>query len=180
MITRKIGSLWSNHDGSAFIEATIMVPVLFFLVAGVFEYSWLLYKQHLITAGVRDAARYLSRVDGDLNDPTLSGDFSAATKQNAQNLATTGSIAGGSYRRVTGWEPSDVVITVLDPPIDNAIDPVDGLRPYRAYFGSDNIYVVQVTANFTYSPIGLPLGWTGWLLNIPISVSHFERVIGKG
>ena len=43
-----------------------MVPVLFTLMFGVLEFSYYFYQQHLVSTGVRDAARYLARVQ----DPT--------------------------------------------------------------------------------------------------------------
>ena len=54
-------SLWRDSEGTALVEATIVIPVLLVLLFGVFEFSALFWRQQLISTGVRDAARYLSR-----------------------------------------------------------------------------------------------------------------------
>ena len=55
MSVRILRSLWRNGKGSALIEGAIIVPVLLVLVLGVFEFSWLIYQQHLISTGIHDA-----------------------------------------------------------------------------------------------------------------------------
>src|SRR2546421_12023794 len=95
--------------GSALLEGAILTPVLCTLFFGVFEFSFFFYQQHLMTTGVADAARYVARAC----DPTA-----AATTTDAQNLATTGTTAGGTARRVTGWDPNEVTGTFND--VDNS------------------------------------------------------------
>src|SRR5262245_61795636 len=58
---RMMQSLCRNRDGSALIEATLVVPVLLTLCLGVFEFSWLFHHQQLVSAGIRDAARYAAK-----------------------------------------------------------------------------------------------------------------------
>src|SRR2546428_3890360 len=94
-------SLRQNDDGSALVEGAIVVPVLFALVFGVFEFSWLFYQQHLISTGIRDAARYIAR-SASPTDPTIQMD--------ARNLAATGTFAGG-VARGRGWSARDVQIS---------------------------------------------------------------------
>ena len=55
-------SLAVDDEGSALIEGAIMVPVLCVLVFGIYEFSWFFYQQHLISTGLRDAARYVARL----------------------------------------------------------------------------------------------------------------------
>ena len=54
-------SLSGDKDGSALVEGAVLVPLLFVLLFGVYEFSWFFYQQHLVSTGVRDAARYLAR-----------------------------------------------------------------------------------------------------------------------
>ena len=61
MTFRILQSLRRDNEGSALIEGAIILPVLFILVFGVFEFSWLICQQHLISTGIRDAARYIAR-----------------------------------------------------------------------------------------------------------------------
>jgi Flp pilus assembly protein TadG len=155
-------SLWRNGDGSALIEGAIIIPVLFTIVFGVFEFSWLIYQQHLISTGIRDAARYIAR-SANPNDLTIQKD--------AANLAATGAIDGNSAR-VSGWRMSDVNITYAS--VGNPVG-VDGLTPFR---GGPVIQIVTVSTTFTVSS----LGFFDFLRLKPatVTVSHQERVTGPG
>ena len=102
MSVRGLRSLWRNDEGSALIEGAILVPVLLVLVLGVFEFSWLIYQQHLISTGIRDGARYIAR-SATPSHVTIQGD--------AKKLATTGAIDGNTAR-VKGWTTRDVHISL--------------------------------------------------------------------
>jgi Flp pilus assembly protein TadG len=160
--------IWRDDKGSVLLEGTIVLPVLFILIFGVLEFSFYFYQQHLMSTGVRDAARYLARVV----DPT-----DAATQTAAQNLAATGSTAGGSARRVTGWDPDEVAITFSF--VANGM--VDGTRPYRqgpeAAF-PDSLRIVNVTGSFTWVPLGF-WGFFGFGSK-SVTVTHTERFMGRG
>jgi Flp pilus assembly protein TadG len=105
--------------GSALVEGAVLTPFLCTLFFGVFEFSYIFYQQHLMTTGVSDAARYVSRSC----NPTAT-----ATTTIAQNLATTGTTAGGAYRRITGWNPAGVPSTTSTiPPA-----PTADLRPFQS------------------------------------------------
>jgi Flp pilus assembly protein TadG len=162
MSVRILQSLSRNAEGSALIEGAIIVPVLFTLVLGVFEFSWLIYQQHLISTGIRDAARYIAR-SANPNDVTIQKD--------ASNLATTGAIDGNT-ERVSGWRMSDVNITYAS--IGNPVG-ANGLTPFR---GGAVIQIVTVSTTFTAPS----LGFFDFLRLQPpaFTVSHQERVIGPG
>jgi len=162
----RFASVWRDEDGSALLEGAVVVPFLFSLVLGTLEFSFFFYQQHLVSTGVRDAARYLARTD-----PTV-----VANQTIAINLATTGTPAGGSARRVHGFDPGDVSVTFTT--VANAIDGSTHLRPYREAVGEcggpDAIRIIHVTGSFTYAP----LGFLGWATAPTISVAHAERCIG--
>jgi Flp pilus assembly protein TadG len=153
-------------DGSALVEGALLIPVLFVLMYGVYDFSWFFYQQQLVATGVRDAARYLARSAEFCDVVSPEG---IAQEARAKNLAATGMIAGGAAR-VTGWSPNMVAVTCT--PVANPIGP-SGLKMYR---GGPFIYVVTVSTRFAE----LSLGFFG-LLRVAapvISVSHSERVIG--
>ena len=157
-----------SEDGTALIEGAIVVPVLCVLLFGVFEFSWFFYQQHIISTGLRDAARYLARLPAPC---TFDARDWPVEQANAKNLATTGSISGGAGR-VKGWTAEAVRIECRS--IENVRSP-EGLSVYR---GGQAVYVVTA-----YNPIREPtLGLFGFLgLQSPtIAVSHSERVIGPG
>jgi Flp pilus assembly protein TadG len=167
-VARMTRALRRDSDGSALVEGAIVVPVLIALLFGVYEYSWFFYQQHVISTGLRDAARYLARS----RDPC---DFGSsvwgAAQENAKNLAATGSIGGGPAR-VKGWTATMVV------PRCSQVDNSPPARGQSAYRGGLVIYVVTVSTKLTDPS----LGFFG-LLGLPspiISVSHSERVIGPG
>jgi Flp pilus assembly protein TadG len=164
---KRLHGLLRDQEGTALMEGAILGPVLFILVFGVLEFSYYFYQQHLVSTGVRDAARYLARV----NDPTA-----AAAQTTAQNLAATGSPAGGTYRRTKGFDPSEVSISFSFA----ANAPVDGVRPYRPSPDPtipDQLRIVNVTGSFTWAPLGV---WSFFGFSTPtVTITHSERWIGQ-
>ena len=152
-IARLLRSVWRNSDGTALVEGALVVPVLLALVLGVYEFSWYFYQEHLISTGLRDAARYIARS----MTPT-----DAKIQADAKNLATTGSIAEGAPR-IAGWTAADVTISFTA---------VRG-----AYRGGPTVSLVTVSTSFAEPSLGF-FGFFG--LTAPsIAVSHQERVIGS-
>ena len=41
MLARSIRALWQDRDGSALVEGAVVVPVLFALMFGIYEFSWI-------------------------------------------------------------------------------------------------------------------------------------------
>ncbi len=162
MSVRILQSLWRNSEGTALIESALVVPILCTLVFGVFEFSWLFYQQHLISTGIRDAARYIART-ANPNDVTI--------QTGAKNLATTGAIDGNTAR-VSGWWERDVNITYAS--VNNSVG-INGLTPFR---GGAVIQSVTVSTTFTVPSLGF-FGFLG-LKPPAFTVSHQERVIGPG
>jgi TadE-like protein len=165
---RMAQALRRDCKGSALVEGAVVVPVLIMLLFGVYEFSWFFYQQHVISTGLRDAARYLARS----HDPC---DFASpiwgAAQESAKNLAATGSIGGGPAR-VKGWTAAMVV------PRCGQVDNSPPARGQSAYRGGLAIYVVTVSTRFTDPSLGF-FGLFGLPLPI-ISVSHSERAIGPG
>jgi Flp pilus assembly protein TadG len=164
---KRLSGFAKDQEGSALLEGAVLVPVLFALIFGVLEFSYYFYQQHLVSTGVRDAARYLARVQ----DPT-----SAAAQTTAQNLAATGSPAGGTARRTTGFDPDEVSISFSF--AANAL--VDGVRPYRQSSDPafpDSLRIVNVTGSFAWAPLGF-WGFFGFGTK-NVTVTHSERWIGQ-
>ena len=162
MLCRLLRSIWRNSEGSALVEGSIILPVLFALVFGVFEFSWVICQQHLILTGISDAARYIARSTTP-NDATI--------KKVAKNLATTGAVDGDTPR-VRGWTADDIDISYTF--INNAAGD-NGLANFR---GGQVIESVTVSTTFTVPS----LGFFGILKLSPptFSASHQERIIGSG
>jgi len=162
MCVRIVQTLWRNGEGSALIEGAVIMPLLLILVLGVFEFSWLIDQQHLISTGIHDAARYIAQ-SANPNDLTI--------QKRAKNLATTGAIDGDTAR-VRGWTARDVNISYSS--VENPVD-VNGSTTFR---GGAVIRSVTVSTTFTVPSLGF-FGFLG-LKPPALTVSHQERVIGPG
>ena len=107
LVLARMRSLRDDCDGSALVEATIVTPLLVSLFLGVFEFSWYFYNQQLVVAGLRDAARYMTRIEltnGNSNpcaQKDQNGDLYTAE---AANIATTAQPAAGGAARVSRLE----------------------------------------------------------------------------
>jgi len=164
MRKRSITSVWNDTGGSVLIEATLVTPFLFTLMFGLFEFSWYFHKQQLVESGIRDAARYLARVNAGNEDGNPCSDATSVAQ--AQNIAVTGVTSGGTPR-VPGWSVGNVTISC--PSFDNT-----GL----SYAGATTIYRVTATTSFTDPALGF---FTLLGLSTPnLSASHSERSIGPG
>ena len=124
----------ADRSGAALVEFTLVIFFLMALMLGTMEFGRFLYQYQLVVEGLRDAARYLARVD-----PSV-----GANQTNAKNLATTGTIDGSGGERVAGWVAGDVNVDFLNP-----VDP-------SLYRGLDPIHqVVNVSTTFNYADLGL-------------------------
>jgi Flp pilus assembly protein TadG len=143
-----------DQSGAALIEFTIMAPLLLSLVLGIAEFGRFLYQYQMVLEGLRDAGRYLARLDA--NDAT--------NQSNAANLATTGTIDGTGEPRVDNWEAGDIDFSVTD------VDNTAGI-----YRGPAEIEVIEVTTTFDYADVGFlsALGFDP----ISIDAAHEQRVI---
>lgn len=143
--------------GSALVEFTLVAPLLVSLMCGLAEFGQGLRQYHIMQKGVRDAARYLSRVP--VNPPCAGGDSGAwgAYVAKAQNLAIYGVTTPGSPL-FKSWADTETVAvpapTCLPNPRVNAAD----------------LPQITVTATAPYVDLGL-LSFLG-LGPITLTVSH--------
>src|SRR5215210_4809621 len=95
---RRLRSLWSEERGAALIEGAVLAPFLLILPFGVYEFSWFFYRQHLVSTGVRDAARYLARTSFNPCTSTTYQNNAKAIATTKGFTATAGVISGGADR----------------------------------------------------------------------------------
>ena len=149
--------LHSDQRGTSTIELAIVLPVLFTIGLGMFEFGYLIYNYHLINVGVRDAARYAAGL------PAGTADASA------KSIAMKGVTSGGTWR-ISWWnDPNTVTITY--PTVANTL--VGGVKSYR---GGDTITMVTVSTDVPYQAVGF-LGYLG-LGSITLHAQHEERLYG--
>lgn len=161
-----------DRDGAALLEATVVMPFLLVLGFGLFEFSNALYQYHVITVGVREAARFaagLPKPDPVVQDESCA-DPLVTPVGCAKRVAVTGQIEDGGAKKVEWWDTGDITITY--PTVANT-DLGGGLSSYR---GGTDITVVQVNTTVTYSGLGF-LTVLG-LEPFTITTGHEERHYG--
>jgi Flp pilus assembly protein TadG len=126
---------------------------------GAIEFGRLIYQQHLISNGVRDAARYASGLPPD-------GTYITQIK----NVATNGVDSGGT-QRVSYWDPAKVTVQYDTKP--NGYTSCGNTQCYR---GPLDLPLVTVSTSVTYQSLGF-LGFLK-LGSITLKATHEERVIG--
>jgi Flp pilus assembly protein TadG len=158
--------LWGDCEGSALVEGALFTPMLATLFLGVFEFSWFFYNQQLMETGVRDAARYMARIQltGSNTDPCSQTDADGTLFQtDAASIAVTGQTSGGTAR-VSGWTTGNVTISCLASPTGTYAD------------GSTSMTIIYVTTSFPDPTFGFfPV------LGLPapsLTFTHQERYIG--
>jgi hypothetical protein len=127
--------------GTAVVETTIVLPVILLLLFCLIEAGWALHHQHVLAKTVRDAARYLARVP--LACPAGGDPNWATARTNAQHLAMTGQLTGGTAL-VRGW--TEASFSVADPVCLN--------------WSGRAVQMITVSANVPHQDLGL-LGYFG-------------------
>lgn len=154
--SKSIRPLARDEAGAALIEFTILAPFLISLALGMTELGRFLYQYQMVLEGLRDAGRYIARLD-----PT-----NGTNQSNAANLAVTATIDGTGAVRVPGWTAGNVSFLITD------VSNTSG-----TYRGPANIQVIEVRTTFNYSSVGF-LSALG-LGPISVAAAHEQRVIGE-
>ena len=149
--------------GVAMFEFAITLPILLIIVAGGWELARGLWLYEALNKGVRDASRYVARLD----DPT-----SALSLELAKRLVLTGDINVGPGSQPPRFDHTKVSVVIG---IDTYAN--DSGQIYRSPGGgTEPIQVVQVVAEFDYeAPL---LSFMNIANPITLTVAHQERYIG--
>lgn len=144
--------------GVAMFELAITLPILLIIFAGGWELARGLWTYDILNKGVRDASRYLARVQ----DPTAPGAVTLA-----QRLVLSGDIDLDQPPRI---DHNDVTITIGTKTFDNSAGTYRGPDG-----GTANIEVVRVQAVMNYEvPL---LGFLNIASPLTITVMHEQRVL---
>jgi Flp pilus assembly protein TadG len=161
-VIRLLSRFWKARDGAALVEFSLLAPVLILLMCGLSEFGNALRQYHIMEKGVRDAARYLTRVP--MSGCTLNGGSVTA----AQYLALTGQTTAGGDYFLDQWTDPSTVTVALAQCVANAP---------RVYRGHDQMPVIEVTAQAPYQDLGL-LSVIG-IGDLQLEVSHQQLWIGN-
>jgi len=149
--------------GVAMFEFAITLPILLIIIAGGWELARGLWLYDALNKGVRDASRYLARVD----NPT-----STLSEAMALRLVLSGDIDVGGGGQPPRFDHNQVTISVDKKTYANSSGQL-----YRSPGGgTDPIDVIQVRADFTYqAPL---LSFMNIANPLVLTVMHQERYIG--
>ena len=180
--TQYMERLWKARGGIASVEFVLILPVLALMLFGTIEVGRLLFDFHAASKTVRDATRYLTRIDaGQLGIacPATTVNNAAAEVANAKNLALTGSIetpgSPGSKPYLLGYwtDANSISVTVSCEPNGTA-----GARIYQGFL-VDKDLIPSITVS---AAVPIPL-MNGWLLGqgdtLTFTVSHEEVHFGQ-
>lgn len=162
MIRRK-NSLFKRlrHEtqGAVLTETIVVFPFLTLFSIGILEFGNMLWQKEQIEAGLRDAARYLSRCQPD-NLPDFDSDCSEVLARRIAYYGTTS--ASATVPRVTGWTPARSAIA-FEYPMRNG---------YQV--GGHKVVVARTSHVYSASPL---FGWLD-LGAVNIEAYHEQRYVG--
>ena len=143
---------WRAVGGSAGAEFALLLPLLTVLLFGGIEIGRLLHDYHVVRESVRDAGRYLSRVEADCS--SASPFYNAAEHESrAQNLVLRGDVNSSSPLVLGYWNDPDDVEIIIDCSITNSINAATDSRPYLGIYANVDFVphvVVTATVPFTF------------------------------
>jgi Flp pilus assembly protein TadG len=158
---------WCNRIGGPLAEMAMAVPLMLVLIFGTMEFASLLYQQHTITKGVKEAARFAARAPAIRTTnacPPAGGNWTTIVSR-AQAIATRDAISGSVL--LPNFTASTVTITVRC---------ADATGLITSNVASGSIPVVRVTATVPAQS----LGFFG-LINVDpfnLTATHEEMGIG--
>ncbi len=141
--------LAADTRAAAAAEMALVTPLLLFLMFSMFEIGNLFLSEHVVQKGVRDAARYASRLPISAYPGCVP--TTTATEQ-IQKVARTGA-PDGTALRVRGWT-TDAMTTVAV--ACDASGTHEGI--YTVYPFPDGVPTVTVTASVPYPSLFSTIG----------------------
>jgi TadE-like protein len=141
--------------GTLVTELVVTMPLLFIFLFGLIGMGQLLWFHHIVTQGVRDGVRFMSRMP-----------FEQAYIDQAIHMARTGTTSGG--RQFFFWTNANSVAVNLE----NVANPSNTFR------GPDPITVVRMTATVNVSIGVFGFGLLGMNPAVTYTVTDRARWIG--
>ena len=116
MIISRLSGLWRIRRGTAAVEFALALPILLAVLVAVVDIARAYHDFHTVSRGLRDATRYLSRIDAATLGIDCSGagalDLLAPEVDQAKNLVMTAYVNGGT-NLLKYWDPRPVSLLSL-------------------------------------------------------------------
>ncbi len=132
----------------------LLLPFVTVLLFGTLEVSYYLYNEHQVIKGVRDGARYASRLS--FTDLNCSGgsasSISSDLQTNIKEVTRTGQVTGGAAR-VPGWVNADVTVALSCAASIDSSAVNTGI-----YAGEDDAPFITVTTTVDYESLFAGMG----------------------
>lgn len=144
--------LVADSRASAAAEMALVTPLLLLLMFSCFEAGNYFLSEHVVQKGVRDAARYASRLPISSYPSCLP---TTTARQQIQRIARTGA-PDGTALRVRGWT-ADPMTTVSLTCSSLASSPYQGI--YSVYPFPDGVPVITVSASVPYPSLFSAIGF---------------------
>ena len=148
-----------DRRGSAAVEMALVTPMLLVLVCGAADLGNYFLSEHALLNGVRDGARYASRLYP-TNCVAVTDDKTSPVAIATKNLVRTNSVDGTGSPRLAGWTNNDTVIVSVTCNTNST---------YRGgiYTASANgVPVLTVSATVSYSSLFKAFGLTKTTINL--------------
>lgn len=143
--------LAADSRAAAATELALVMPLLLLLMLGSFEVGNYFLSEHVVQKGVRDAARYASRLPISAYPSCVP---TSATETKIQKVARTGE-PDGTAVRVRGW--TDDTMTTVTLACDTS-GTHTGI--YAVYPFPDGVPVITVSARVPYAPLLGTIGFS--------------------
>ncbi|MCT2559383.1 pilus assembly protein [Tsuneonella sp. YG55] len=101
-----------ERSGTAAAELALCLPMMMALIFGSMEGGNYLLTEHKVIKGVRDGARYAGRLSFSNYDCASGTVVDSTARDNIIAVTRTGQIGTGGAVRVSGWDASEVSVTV--------------------------------------------------------------------
>lgn len=169
----QIRALYRNNSGAAAAEMALLLPLLIIMMFGPFELANYFWTEHKVVKGVRDGARFASRL-GFVNYTCADGLTDTGLEDQVKEVTRTGVVSGGTAN-IVGWVNDDVTVNVTCP--DAAVDDSgDASVTTGIYNGMENAPIVTVSTTVTYTSLFQTLGFDA--TGLSVNASSQSAVMG--
>ena len=163
--SRYLVRFWRAAEGIASIEFVLTFPILIALLTAAIDFGRLYADYHAVSKSVRDATRYLTRVDGtatginiDCGNQTLqiAGDPGKPLAENARRLAMTGRFDGDPATEplIGSWTANSLTeaATGIVVSVECMDNPIGGITTLGGYYpeGTAKIPSIVVEAEVPF------------------------------